>query len=200
MAASITPPTLGSLGKLPPELRLNIWEDVLEPVLSHSASPQRLAILLTSKTIYAETSWIVYKAETFHFRITAPWRAPNTPWITATCTSGGMWSTNINVKERILRSAPYVRLHAVEIEIENPTEQTNGVQISNIIMKVKYLVDMLSTKGSGFTNLKIFFTNPAKEWQWISNERWCQQTIEDILVLFCKLHNEGSLSVHLLEQ
>ncbi|RAL00706.1 uncharacterized protein BO80DRAFT_95886 [Aspergillus ibericus CBS 121593] len=131
MAAS----PLGQLGKLPYEIRLDIYEKLL------AMKDSSIAILHTSRAIYEEISDRLNDTLSFHL-------SPlfDTPWIEVYCKRlRGRWSIPNHspaCQQRFAR-APYHKMHLV-IHLYAPDPRDPG-QIVLLWQKAQYLVDMLES-------------------------------------------------------
>jgi hypothetical protein len=146
---------MGFFARLPPELRLTIWEDYLNSTYPTYAfgdtTIEGLGLLRTCRQIYEETSDLIYERGTFTFGIRPP--IPNynfdggsysaavrSTWIRR-------WRFHFPDDDPVFRYIPYERIGEINIEIEAPYPSDRG-QIMALWRKAKRLVDLLSKAGS----------------------------------------------------
>ena len=150
--------SLGSFAKLPPELRLDIWDRLFASIAIHGRAtirnqvspPRNLAILHASRRLYEETSDYLY-ADLRHIILLSPIYAKQ-QWITAHIYSRGLSATcdfeNTAEVRRHLQNFPHQRT-ALDIEISAPGRKDPG-QIVLLWQKVNALVDILIALPSPF--------------------------------------------------
>ena len=169
-------PSLGDLSLLPPEVRLQIWDLFsVHPLqligyTDYSRRPGRLALLRTSRRIYAEVSTHLYKDVVLRFLVSPTFRYRS--WLTVKSNAGSSWHLEAlnspGVSER-WGKLPYEKLREVHVEIDAPCCQDPG-QLVCLWNKCFDLSELLEKAKRGIQRLEIHFKD-SQSAKWSTNGR-----------------------------
>jgi len=187
---------MGTLARLPAEIRLQIWEDYLSTSVwryedenqnedededddddedgCRDKPKRRLGLLQTCRQIYRETSHLLYERELFIFQITPIYRRGS--WMPVKTTQIRKWESNIDDEDdRRYRCIPYSRFRGLNVEIQAPDPSDPG-QIIALWRSLRLVVDLLSPAES-LMRLDIYFRDTDKG-QWFKDGN-PQQSIKE---------------------
>lgn len=168
-------PSLGTLSRLPPEIRLQIWSHFslkqtpygpADLVPLTSIEP-RLALLLASRRIYDEVTEHLYKNVTLRFQIDPSYQ--HRSWLTVKSNIGISWHLQ-NVDDAVSRgfgALPYEKPKAIRINITAPDGRDPG-QIVCLWKKCLDLGELLGKSFGGRRNIEILLEN-RKDLQWFQD-------------------------------
>jgi hypothetical protein len=200
-------PGLGTLSKIYPEIRVQIWKDVLQKgVPESSKSKIDSAILRASHQLHDEISFEFYHLQILRIKISPRYRYRS--WITISNLEGFEWHLKDlrDAASRGFQKLPYRWLKQLKIEIEAPDPEDPG-QMLCLWRKAQDLVELLE-KADGLPSVEILLQDTE-------GVKWCcgdeaQQSIsmdpadntydpdfEVILALFARLRNAGEVKVRL---
>lgn len=155
-------PSLGNLSRLPPEIRLQIWDlfslypiecGVKDPAFPKLRQP-RLAVLQTSHRIHDEVSKHLYKDVVLRFHVLPEYQYRS--WLTVEGNTGTKWYLQ-NLDDAVSRGfakLPYEKLKGIQVEIDAPCRFDPG-QIVCLWKKCLDLAALLEQAERGLPNLEI---------------------------------------------
>jgi hypothetical protein len=145
-------PNLGTLGRLPREIRDIIWGYVCSPKRDQSPKTNSFASLRTCRRIYEELSAEIYNNETLTIRVSPRYQFNS--WLCFENSRGAEWHVRDleDARSRGFPNLPYQRLQEVKICVE-PTEDTAGRddagQIICLFLKIQDVVDIIVQAAEG---------------------------------------------------
>lgn len=155
-------PSLGNLSRLPPEIRLQIWDlfslypiecGATDPAPSASRQP-RLAFLQTSHRIHDEASQHLYKDVVLRFQVFPEYQYRS--WLTIESNTGTTWHLQDldNAVSRGFGKLPYEKLKGIQVEIVAPCRFDPGQTVC-LWKKCLDLAALLEQAERGLPNLEI---------------------------------------------
>lgn len=182
--ASMTMPSdLGVFGKLPPEIRLCIW-DLLVPSKKHcfmnegktydiTPRRRRLTIMCTSQRLHDEVSYHLYGDFQVKVRIKA--RDPRSHWIKLAFPKlrarWGFYQNASDNFEQVFGSFPFHKAH-LDIHLCGPDPRDRGQVVllwRRFNRFITFLVDRPPVNRSPVPNINLFFDQSKKDWQEAQN-------------------------------
>lgn len=152
--------SLGNLSRFPPEIRLQIWDDLLHSIqyetdpVPATSKQARFSILQTSHWIHGEVSTLVYKDVSLRFQVLPEYQYQS--WLTIECNAGKKWHLQ-NWNDALSRGfvkLPYEKLKGIQVEIFAPCRMDPG-QIVCLWKKCLDLARLLEHSGRGLPNFEI---------------------------------------------
>ena len=225
MPVSSIPSAFGTFSRLPKELRILIWKELLpesRPLGSYLWPKESLAILRTSQQLNAEISIELYNRRILTFHI-APNPLPcsdplsNQPSTIAVSDQfGSEWRLyprfqtpwdKLDYSSFVWRHLPFHRLNSVKFELEAP-DADDPAQLIVMWNKLTWLMDLVQHAG-GFAKVEVHALQTVQDWcadgelrQTFTDE--LPTIIEDrdttdleiMLSPFLRLRNVKSIEVH----
>lgn len=162
--------SFGTLSRLPPEIRLQIWDHFSLHPFQREATDQtparptqpRLAFLQTSQRIHDEASTHLYKNATLRFQISP--QHQHRSWLTvrSSASNGASWQLE-DLNDAISRGfmeLPYEKLKGVYVEIDAPCRRDPG-QIFCLWQKCLELAGMLEQSHNSLPDLEVYLNDSA---------------------------------------
>lgn len=167
-------PSLGNLSRLPPEIRLQIWDHLswsCNPIRSgatdlapSTSSKPRLAFLQTSHWVHDEASQQLYKDLVLRFQVSP--RHQYRSWLTVESNAGTSWHLQDldDALSRGFGNLPYEKLKGIHVEIDAPCRRDPG-QIVCLWKKCRDLAGLLEQADRALPNLEIHLKDStAAKW------------------------------------
>ncbi|KAH8754011.1 hypothetical protein F5882DRAFT_444952 [Hyaloscypha sp. PMI_1271] len=207
--ASVVPDTIGYLGRLPPEIRAQIWGHFsIQPGFRFSSKKAKdgLGILRTCHFLRDEVSANIYDKVILTFHL-SPRIFPD-KWLYLTTSVDARWNIHPNKAQfDHFRVLPYERLKAIEIEIEAPSQEDPG-QVVLLWTKIQDLMELLS-QAEELPSIDVYLREANASWVTNGtphktvpidpdhlNEDEYVPDIEVVLMPLCKLRNVRTASIH----
>ena len=155
-------PGLGTLSRLPPEIRIAIWEQLSLNVTDRIAGlqPHKLAFMRTSHQICDECCAIVYRGTTLAFEIDSDFNPYS--WFRINVNERG-WQRVRHYQNALsigLGGVPYSHFKEIRIHVQVPGNTDRGAAIC-LWKKCLDVAELLEKEQQGFSDLRLYFNPPA---------------------------------------